>query len=106
MRRTSLKMQLQLALCRLGDYNRVLRQGKSRAVLSSGLREKHAVPLGAAGRNVIDVQDQFWKTLIKNARLHLEGDLRGDQVRLYRSKRSQRQGAQPPRHSPGHYRAR
>src|SRR5437016_5278780 len=42
------QVQLQLALFRLGNYNRILRQGETRAVLSSGLRQKYAVPLDAA----------------------------------------------------------
>ena len=32
-----------------GNYNRILRQGYTRAVLSTGFREEHAMPLRAAG---------------------------------------------------------
>src|ERR1700687_657704 len=39
----ALQMQLQLAEFRLGNYNRIFRQGDVEAVLAAGLREKHAV---------------------------------------------------------------
>src|SRR5262249_30081911 len=61
-RGAGLQMQLQLALIRFGNYNRVLRQGKTRSVLSACFREKNAVPLRPAGRNVVDVQHQARET--------------------------------------------
>ena len=73
-------MELQLALFRFGNYNRVLRQGESRAVFSSGFSEKYAVPLGAAGRNVVDVQYESGEALFEDAGLQLERSLGSEQV--------------------------
>src|ERR1043166_8040197 len=49
MRAAASQMHLHLALLGLGNYNRILRQGDARAAFSTGFREKHAVPLRAAG---------------------------------------------------------
>src|SRR5262249_61049465 len=75
-----LQMQLQLALIRFGNYNRVLRQGKTRSVLSACFREKNAVPLRPAGVDVVDVEHQAREAFVKDAWLHLKGDLRRDEL--------------------------
>lgn len=76
----ALEMELQLALPGLGNYNRILRQGDLGAAISAGFREKNAVPLRAAGRNVVDVENQLGETLVKDARLDGERDLRGEEA--------------------------
>src|SRR5580704_10010771 len=72
---STLKMKLKLALFGFGNYNRILRQGELRAVLSSGLSEKYAVPLRAAGRHVVDVEDEFGEAFVEDAGLHRKGNL-------------------------------
>src|SRR5262249_15706075 len=52
-----LQMQLQLALTQFGNYNRILCESEARSALSTRFREKHAVPLRPAGRDVVDVED-------------------------------------------------
>ena len=65
----ALQMELHLPLFRFGDDNGVLRQRHSRTALSTRLRQKYAVPLRAAGRDIVDVEDQAREALIENARL-------------------------------------
>ena len=69
MRRSAAQMQLQLAELRLGNYNRVFRQGQLRTVLVPGFRQEHTVPFCPACGDVIDVKYCLGKTLVKNARL-------------------------------------
>src|SRR5271154_4339290 len=92
-------MKLQLALFRFGNYNRILRQGELRAVLSSGFSEKYAVPLRAAGRHVVDVQNQFGETLVEHARLHRERSLGSEQIGFEASVFVIGHGAKPKRHA-------
>src|SRR2546426_7127716 len=73
--------------------------------LSTRLRQKYAVPLRAAGRDIVDVEDQAWEALIENARLQLKGNLRGDQIGLQGTKRPQGQRSKPGRHCQRYYRA-
>ena len=77
-RRAALQVQLQLALLRFGNYNRVFRQGELRIVAVPGFRQKHAVPFGPACGDVVDVKYCVGETLVENARLHLKGNLIGD----------------------------
>ena len=48
----ALEMQLQLALTRVGNYNRPLCQGEPRTAFPAGIREKDAMPLSSAGGDV------------------------------------------------------
>ena len=77
-RRATLEVQLQLALLRFGNYNRVFRQGESRIVAVPRFRQKHAVPFRPARGDVVDVKYCVGETLVENARLHLKGNLIGD----------------------------
>ena len=62
-------------------------------VLSAGLRQKHAVPLRAAGGNIVYVQDLVREAFIEHARLNREVELRSRQLRFQSPKRVQRQRA-------------
>src|SRR5262245_65539390 len=77
---SALQMQLQLAELRLGNYNRVFRQGELRTVLVPGFRQKHTVPLCTARGDVINVKYCLGKALVENARLQLKGNLVGDEL--------------------------
>jgi hypothetical protein len=96
--RAPLKMQLQLALLWFGNDSRVLRQGETGPVFSARLCQKHAVPLRAAGRHVVDVQHPARKALVEHARLYLKGYLRGDQIRFDGAQCAQGQRRKPEAH--------
>src|SRR6266480_1741455 len=98
-------MELHLPLFRFGDDNGVLRQRHSRTALSARLRQKYAVPLRAAGRNIVDVENLAREALVENAWLQLKGNLRGDQIGLQGTKRPQGQRSKPGRHCQRYYRA-
>ncbi len=38
------------------------------------------MPVGAAGGDIVDVEDHVGKTLVEDARLHLKRNLRGDEA--------------------------
>src|SRR5580700_5009188 len=76
----AIEVELQLALFGLGNYNRTLRKGDLRAAFRSGFGEEYPVPMGAAGGNIVNVEDHAGKALVKDARLNREGDLRSDEV--------------------------
>src|SRR5580692_12218405 len=99
MRGPALKVKLQLALFRFGNYNRILRQGELGAVLSSGFSEKYAVPLRAAGRHVVDVQNHFGETLVEDSGLHREGSLGSEQIGLEATVFVIGHRAEPERHA-------
>src|ERR1700721_2225154 len=92
-------MKLQLALFGFGNYNRILRQGELRAVLSSGFSEKYAVPLRAAGRHVVDVQNHFGESLVEYAGLHRERGLGSEQIGLEAGVFVIRHRPKPKRHA-------
>src|SRR5215468_2837603 len=96
--RTPLKVQLQLAELRLRNYNRVFRQGQLRTVLVPGFRQEHTVPLCPARGDVINVKYCLGETLVEDARLHLKGDLIGDERRFNASEGTQRERSGPQRH--------
>src|SRR5262249_1526539 len=64
---------------------------------------KHTVPLCPARGDVIDVKYCLGKALVKNARLHLKGNLVGQEVGFDRSKRAQSLRAGPERHNRSDY---
>jgi hypothetical protein len=72
-------MQLELAERGFGDDDGVFGEGDAGARLAAGFEEKDAVPVGAAGGNVVDIENQVGKALVEDARLHLKRDLRGDE---------------------------
>src|SRR6516165_1539256 len=98
MRCAALEVQLQLALLWFGNHNGAIGQGHLRAPLSSSVCDEYPVPLRAACRNVVHIQDLFRKPLVKHARLHLKGDLRADECRFGAVQRPQRPRAHPRRH--------
>src|SRR5262249_22880936 len=102
-RRAALQVQLQLAELRLGNYNRAFRQGELRTVLVPRFPKKNTVPLCPARGDVIDVKYCLGKALVKNARLHLKGNLVGQEVGFDRSKRAQSLRAGPERHNRSDY---
>ena len=69
---SALQVQLQLALLRFGNYNRILCQRQPGATFFAHFREEHPVPLRSARGNVVDVQHGLGKTLVENAWLHLK----------------------------------
>jgi hypothetical protein len=71
-------MQFQSSLAGFSDDDGIFRQSYIRAAFLFALGQKYAVPLRAAGRDVIHVKNQVRKALIENAGLHLKRDLRGD----------------------------
>src|SRR5580658_4729558 len=99
MRGPTLQVKLQLALFGFGNYNRILRQGELRAVLSSGFSEKYAVPLRAAGRHVVDVKNQFGEALVEDPGLHRERGLRSEQVGFEAAVFMDCHRAEPKRHA-------
>jgi hypothetical protein len=66
------QVQLQLALLRVGNYNRFFRQGQARILLRVRTRQEDAMPMGGDCRDILNVQNQMRKTLVENARLDLK----------------------------------
>jgi hypothetical protein len=57
--------------------------------------------LRAAGRHVVDVENQFGKALVEDAGLYREGSLRSEQVSLETAVFVRRHRAEPKRHAQG-----
>ena len=102
---TAVEVDLQLALLGLGNYNRTLRESDLGAAFRSGFSEKHAVPMGATGGNIVQIQDHVREALVEDARLNLEGDLRGDEVGFDVAEIAEAEGCEVGGHEQGEQRA-
>ena len=51
----AVKMELQLALLGLGNYNRTFRKSDLVTGLGAGFGEENAIPASAAGGDVVDI---------------------------------------------------
>lgn len=69
------EMKLQLALSRIGNYNRTLRKSNVGGAVGGSFGEKNTIPVSAAGRDVVDVKDEMGEVLVEDARLDSERDL-------------------------------
>src|SRR6516165_5228876 len=91
-------MELQLALLGIGNYNRTFRQSDAGTAFRARLREKDAVPVRAAGGDIVYVEDEMRETLVKDTGLNLKRNLRGEQTGL-----GVAEGLQRARREPGSY---
>ena len=71
----AVQMQFELALGGFGDDDGAFGEGDARAAFGAGLKQENAVPVGAAGGDVVDVEDQVREALVEDAGLHLERNL-------------------------------
>jgi hypothetical protein len=74
----AVEMEFEFAESGLGNYNCGFRKSDLRvAAVRAGFGEEDAVPVGAAGGEVVDVEDEVREALVEDARLNGERDLGG-----------------------------
>ena len=76
----AVEMEFELALLGFGDDDGAFGERDARACFRAGFEEEDTVPVGAAGGDIVDIENHVGEALVEDAWLHLEGDLRGDEV--------------------------
>ena len=93
-----LQMELQRALCRVGNDDGLFGEGQPRGFLAAGLRQKEAAPARAGGVDVLNVEHHAGEVLVEDARLNLERGLPRRELAFDGVKSRQRHGAEHQRH--------
>ena len=76
----AVEVEFEFALRGFGDDDGAFGKGDARAAFGASFKEEDTVPVGAAGGDVVDVEDHVGKTLVEDAWLHLKRNLRGDET--------------------------
>ena len=99
------EMELQLAEGRFGDYNRIFRKSDLGSGIRAGFGDEDAVPVCAAGSDVVDIQDQMREALVEDARLNCEGNLGSNESGLDVAAGAEGERGEPSGHHEGEQRA-
>ena len=97
----AVEVELQLAEGGFGNYNRAFRKSNLGATRSAGFGEEDAVPVCAAGGDVVDVEDQVREALVEDAGLNGKGDLGSDESGFGGTASAEGEGGEPEGHEKG-----
>jgi len=97
----AIEVEFEFAEAGFGNDDGGFGQGDLAAVLAGGVGEKHAVPAGATGGNVVDVENGMREMLVKDARLNEIGDLRSNQRGFGVAASAEGSGSKPEGHEKG-----
>lgn len=100
-----IEVKLELAEGGFGHDNGAVRDRDLGTAFAADIGEEDAVPVSAAGGNVVDVENHVRKAFLEDAGLNGKGDLRSDESGLNGTAGAEREGSEPESDEKGERRA-